>query len=105
MSSPARPRRGGARKALAVLLLSGWTLLFNPEPNPLNAPRGDWEDVEEYDTAWLCEEGRREEAAERAEEAAKERPGHSPSTLDAMLRYRCEHSGRTDAYRRAPGSR
>jgi hypothetical protein len=88
-----------------MLLLGGWTLLFNPEPNPLNAPRADWEEVEEYDTAWLCEEGRRDEAAERAEEAAKERPGHSPSTLDAMLRYRCEHGDRAGGDRRRQGRR
>jgi hypothetical protein len=104
MRSPARSRRDVARE-LGTVLLGGWTLLFNPEPNALNAPRADWEEVEEYDTAWLCEQGRREEAVERAEEAAKERPGHSPSTLQAMLRYRCEHSDRTDAHGRAPGSR
>jgi hypothetical protein len=78
----------------ALLLLAGWTLFLNRGPNPLDAPRDDWKKVRKYDTAWLCEEGRRKEAAELAEDAAKDHPDQSETLLAAMLRYRCEPEGR-----------
>ncbi len=82
------------RRARALLVLAGWTLFFNPDSNPLDAPRDDWKKVRKYDTAWLCEEGRRKEAAELAEDAAKKRPDESETQLSSMLRYRCEPEGR-----------
>jgi len=103
------------REAGAVMLLGGWTLLFNPKPDQLYVPRADWEEVREYDTAWLCEEGRRDEAAELAKDgtkdrprgiastltglfrrAAKERPRDSAGTLATLLRYRCEHKSQAN---------
>jgi hypothetical protein len=60
--------------------------------------------VRKYDTAWLCEEGRREEAAELVKETEEDRreksgpqsPGAiaSAGNLAALLRYRCEHESR-----------
>jgi hypothetical protein len=60
--------------------------------------------VRKYDTAWLCEEGRREEAAELVKETDEERREKSGArqagavassgNLAALLRYRCEHEPR-----------
>ena len=86
-------------------------LLWNPEREAPNTARADWEKVRKYDTAWLCEEGRREEAAELAQEEAEEareaaKKRHGPAAaespgdaggngnLSALLRYRCEYEGR-----------
>jgi hypothetical protein len=76
-------------------------LLFNPDADGLQGVRGEWKKVQRYDTPWLCEQGRREEAAEHAEETAKDadakwpRPTgpRSPSsgTLAALLKYRCQY--------------
>ena len=40
---------------------------FNPDPGARYAPMESWERVRKYDTAWLCEEARREEAARLSE--------------------------------------
>ena len=83
-------------------------LLHNPEASGLHMPRGDWETVRTYDTAWRCEQGRREEAMERARrrstrqssggEARSVRTGRSigggTGMLAALLQYRCEHEDR-----------
>jgi hypothetical protein len=86
-------------------------LLFNPERDAPYTARAGWEKVRKYDTAWLCEEGRREEAAELAQEEAEEArdaaknrgvaAAAQPSgdatgngNLSALLRYRCEYEGR-----------
>ena len=76
---------------IGVVLLGGWLLLFNREADEPFAPRESWKKVRKYDTAWLCEEGRREEAAELSEQTAKEKHRQDSDTLAAMLRYRCEH--------------
>ena len=70
-------------------------LLFNPTPNLPDPPLPTWKKIREYDTAWLCEEGRRKEANDLAQEAAK--PGQSSTVLGPLLRYRCERSGRLRA--------
>jgi len=74
-----------------VILLGGWMLLFNRTPELANPPLSSWKKVHEYDTAWLCEEGRREKAGELAQEDAK-KPGQSSTVLGPLLRYRCERS-------------
>ena len=66
-------------------------LLFNRTPELANPPLSSWKKVHEYDTAWLCEEGRREKASEQAQDDAK-KPGQSPTVLGPLLRYRCERS-------------
>jgi len=81
--------RGGG----AVILLGGWMLLFNRTPELANPPLSSWKKVREYDTAWLCEEGRRTEANDLAQEAA-DKPGQSSTVLGPLLRYRCERSER-----------
>jgi len=80
----------------AVILLGGWALLFNPTPNLPDPPLPTWKKIREYDTAWLCEEGRRKEANDLAEEMA-EKPGRSSTVLGPLLRYRCERSERLRA--------
>ena len=68
-------------------------LLFNPTPNLPDPPLPTWKKIREYDTAWLCEEARRTEANDLAQEAAK-KPGQSSTVLGPLLRYRCERSDR-----------
>jgi hypothetical protein len=80
---------------IGMVLLGGWLLLFNPEPGAPYSPTGRWERVRKYETAWLCEEGRREEAARLSERTAKEHSRQRSDTLAAMLRYRCEYTDRT----------
>lgn len=83
-------------------------LLHNPEAAGLHTPRGEWDTVRKYDTAWRCEKGRREEAMERSEEATNEAikrrrsplgphapvDGGNTGMLAALLQYRCEHEDR-----------
>jgi hypothetical protein len=78
-----------------MVLLGGWLLLFNPEPGAPYSPTQRWERVRKYDTAWLCEEGRREEAARLSERTAKEHSRQGSDTLAATLRYRCEYTDRS----------
>jgi hypothetical protein len=75
-----------------MVLLGAWLLLFNPESNAHYASMESWERVRKYDTAWLCEEGRREEAARLSERTAKEHSRQGSDTLAATLRYRCEYT-------------
>ena len=49
--------------------------------------------VREYDTAWLCEEGRRAKAADLARDE-KHKAGQAATALGPLLRYRCERSER-----------
>ena len=84
------------RSGGAVILLGGWLLLFNPTSNMPDPPLPTWKKIHEYDTAWLCEEGRRKEANDLAQEAA-EKPGQSSTVLGPLLRYRCERSERLHA--------
>ncbi len=77
-----------------VILLGGWMLLFNRTPDLANPPLADWKKMREYDTAWLCEEGRRQEANDLAVETSKKQGGQSSTVLGPLLRYRCERSER-----------
>ena len=79
-----------------MILLGGWALLFNQTPNLPDPPLSAWKKVREYDTAWLCEEGRRTEANDLAQEAAK-KSGQAAAALGPLLRYRCERSDRLRA--------
>lgn len=83
-----------------MILLGGWILLSLPEHGTSSTPGASWEKVREYDTAWLCEEGRRDEVAELMKDAAKKQPGDGSGTLSAMLRYRCERAERLDERQR-----
>ena len=77
------------------MLLAGWVLLFNRTPELVNPPLASWKKVRSYDTAWLCEAGRREEARDLAKDAPKNGP-ESATTLGRLLRYRCERSERLE---------
>ena len=77
---------------IGMVLLGAWLLLFNPESNAHYASTESWERVRKYDTAWLCEEGRREEAAKLSERTAKEHKQQGSDTLAATLQYRCEYT-------------
>src|SRR5262249_48150107 len=78
-----------------MVLFGAWLLLFNPESNAPHASMESWERVRKYDTAWLCEEGRRAEAARLSERTAKEHKQQGSDMLAATLRYRCEYTDRT----------
>jgi hypothetical protein len=76
----------------AMILYGGWLLLFNPHDHQPTAPLSSWEKVDDYDTGYLCEQGRREEIADKLEKEAKKKPSDGPrmTPTDAELRYRCE---------------
>jgi hypothetical protein len=78
------------------VLLTGWVLLFNRTPELANPPLASWKKVREYDTVWLCEEGRRDEARDLAKDAPKDGPPESATTFGPLLRYRCERSERLE---------
>jgi len=80
---------------IGVVLLGGWLLLFHPEGDAPPAPAESWERVRKYDTAWLCEQGRHEEAVKLSERTAKEQGRQGSDMLNALLRYRCEYTDRT----------
>jgi hypothetical protein len=87
---------------MAVILLGGWILLFNRTPELANPPLSSWKKVREYDTAWLCEEGRRTKAADLARDE-KHKAGQAATTLGPLLRYRCERSERVRQAANAKG--
>jgi hypothetical protein len=78
------------------VLLAGWVLLFNRTPELANPPLASWKKVRSYDTAWLCEEGRRDEARDLAKDAPKNGAAEAATTLGPLLRYRCERSERLE---------
>ena len=83
------------------MLLAGWVLLFNKTPELANPPLASWKKVHDYDTAWLCEEGRREKAADlmkdaQKKDAQKNGPPEAQTALGSLLRYRCERSERLE---------
>jgi len=82
------------------VLLAGWVLLFNKTPELANPPLASWKKVDDYDTAWLCEEGRREKAADLMKDAQKKNTQNGPpeaqTALGSLLRYRCERSERLE---------
>ena len=74
-----------------MVLYGGWLLLFNPNDHQPSAPLSAWEKVGDHDTAYECEQERREEVKEALEKDAKKRGVHMTET-DAQLRYRCERA-------------
>ena len=78
------------RPLAAIVLYGGWLLLFNPDRQRPNASLHDWKRVHEYDTAYLCDQGRREKMRSDLEKEAR-KPSQPPvSPTDLELRYRCE---------------
>ncbi len=71
--------------ASGAILFGGWLLLFNPTEGQPRKPIAQWKKVREYDTAWLCEQGRRKEAM-----AAQQKATHPAGLFDVDQRYRCE---------------
>ena len=85
------------RGAGALILYGGWLLLFNAERFAPNAPLAAWKRVEEYDTAYRCEQGRRAAVlAALAEQREKSRSAPPMLPGDADRRYRCERVERLD---------
>lgn len=84
------------RHLTAVLLAGGWILLFNPQPGRPTASISGWEEVDDYDTSYDCERGRREEIREFAE-----REHLAPARVE--LRYRCERTERVHPPAPTPG--
>jgi hypothetical protein len=81
------------QRTTAVVLYGGWLLLFNPPPQPQNAPLSAWKKIGEHDTAYLCDQKRHTEAAAAFAKQAKEKPaGHRLTTGELELRYRCERA-------------
>ncbi len=78
------------RHAGAAILYGGWLLLFNPNEHAPTASLATWKKVHEYDTPYLCEQGRREEISSALEREAKHGGGSRMRPEQAELRYRCE---------------
>lgn len=91
-----------SRHSAWAWLAAGWVLSFNPAADGLNARRDGWEWVERYDSAWACEEGRREAALEKAEKQAarSQKVAANNTALRTLLQYRCEHESRAPKRRR-----
>ena len=85
----------------AAILYGGWVLLFNPQEHAPPSPTVAWKKVREYDTAYLCEQGRREKVESVCAKEAK-RSHRDPRTLaaDTDARYRCERAERAEAQKR-----
>jgi hypothetical protein len=80
-----------SRRAGAVILYGGWLLLFNTDRLAPNAPLATWKKLDEYDTAYRCEQERRAAVVTAlAEQRAKKRAEPPMLPGDADLRYRCE---------------
>jgi len=79
------------RRASAMILYGGWLLLMNPDRLAPNAPLATWRKVDEYDTAYRCEQERRAAVlAALADQREKKRAESPASRGDTELRYRCE---------------
>lgn len=65
-------------------------LLFNPDPHRLDTPLRSWKRTGDYDTAYVCEQKKREKIAAEVEKAADRRPDGASGEL--ALRYRCERA-------------
>jgi hypothetical protein len=89
------PHRMPTRRALVpIVLYGGWLLLFNPVRHHPEAPLSTWDKVDDYDTAYACQEKLREKIATTLAKEAKD--GHAAdggarmTATEAQLRYRCE---------------
>ena len=92
------------RPATFVLLLGGWLLLTRPDGVEMTEPLAAWKKVRDYDTAWLCEQGRRAEVTRYAQHAAKERTTQGLALDAGQDRFRCERVERVAPLRRPTGS-
>ena len=79
------------RHARAAILYGGWLLLFNPDRLAPHAPLATWEKLDEFDTAYRCEQERRTAVVRALADQAKKKPD-APLMLpaEAELRHRCE---------------
>jgi hypothetical protein len=84
------------RRVGAMVLYGGWLLLFNPEHNRPAAPLSTWKKIDDFDTAYECEQKRQEEALDATKE---DDPKKRLSATDAELRYRCERQEHVPAGR------
>jgi hypothetical protein len=71
----------------ALLFAGAWLLLENPKHDDAHPPPTEWQEVRSYDTAFLCEQGRREQVLDRLKEEGTPR-----GIVDG--RYRCERAER-----------
>ena len=84
------------RQAGAVILYGGWLLLHNPDAR-LDAPLSVWKKLHEYDTSYLCEQGRGKSVADLLHDQREKRDGPQLTPVQAQLRYRCERVERFEA--------
>ena len=79
------------RPLAAMVLFGGWLLLFNPAGQRVDAPLSSWKKVDDYGTAYVCNQKRREKMQAALEKEAKEPPTAARMTpAELELRYRCE---------------
>jgi hypothetical protein len=74
------------RRVVGIVLYGGWLLLFNPAHDRPMAPLSAWKKVDDYETAYECQQGLREKVVEADQER---NPKKRLSPTDAALRYRC----------------
>ncbi len=92
------------RPAATIFLLGGWLLLSRPDGVDLSKPLATWKKVRDYDTAWLCEQGRRAEITHYVKDAAPERRTQGLAQDAGQDRFRCERVERVAPLRRPAGS-
>ena len=74
------------RRVGMIVLYGGWLLLFNPLKNQPTAPLSAWKNLDDFDTAYECEQKRREEIADAVK---ADDPEDRLAPTDAEVRYRC----------------
>jgi hypothetical protein len=74
------------RRVVGIVLYGGWLLLFNPEHDRPMAPLSAWKKVDDYDTAYECQQKLRDKVVEAEEER---NPKKRLPPNEAALRYRC----------------
>ena len=83
--------------ARAAILYGGWLLLFNPDRLAPRAPLTSWKKLDEYDTAYRCEQERRAAVvAALADQTKKKRDEPPMLPGETELRYRCERVERVE---------
>jgi len=79
------------RPLAAIVLYGGWLLLFNPDAQHPDAPLRSWKRKGEFDTAYLCDQKKREKIRQTLAKQTGGRPEDAPITGGGLeLRYRCE---------------
>jgi hypothetical protein len=83
--------RWGHRGA-AILLGGAWILLFNGDPKAPNAPLSAWDEVDDFDTMQMCQQGLLQKVLELSAKESKGVVRKSDTLKYDALRYRCVHA-------------